>query len=41
MKDAAIAVIDRNHDGCRIVIGGEMIYEPLPDIEGKIRSYES
>jgi hypothetical protein len=32
--------MDRNHDGCGIVTGGGMIYEPLPGIEGKVRSCE-
>jgi len=32
--------MDRNNDGCGIVIGGGVLYEPLPDIEGKVRSYE-
>jgi len=40
IENAANAVMDRNNDGCRIVIGAGVPYKPLPDIEGKVKSCE-
>jgi len=37
---AANAIIDRNHNDCGIVIEGMILYELLPDIEGRVRDYE-
>ena len=40
IENAANAVIDRNHNGCRIVIKVEILYEPSPDIERGLRIRE-
>lgn len=40
IENVASTVIGRNRSCCGIITGGRVLYEPLPDIERRVRSYE-
>jgi len=40
IENVANTLIDRNYSCCGIITGGRVPYEPLHDIERKVRSYE-